>query len=126
MPPATKTDNKHEKYVSPFGVPDFKAASEFIKLGEDMRWFGRELQRDLHTLADEVEAALTHGTGNVWERHVAKRKAKKVARHLRSAADGARVIAVDGVKMTRGFRREYADLIDPPKKSDKNVINWKE
>jgi hypothetical protein len=86
---------------------------------------GRSQQLELHTAADELQAILANSVGNVFERAAARRKAKKIANHLRRAGSHSRGIAVEGVRLARGFKREYAPLLDPPKQSRKKNLDWK-
>lgn len=118
--------NRRKTYKSPLSEIEFDAASDVIKYGELMRLIGRSMQLELSTAADELQAILEHSGGNVFERHQAKRKAKKVANVLRAAGESARAISVDGVKLSRAFRREYAQLLDPPKNTNKKALDWKE
>jgi len=122
--PATKARGR-KTYKSPLADIEFEAASDIIKYADTLRMVGRAEQLELHTAADELQAILTNSVGNVFERMAAKRKAKKVANQLRAAAESARAMATDGVRLSRAFKREYAALMDPPKKTKKRVLNWK-
>lgn len=122
----TTTNRSDRSLKTPLSDIEFEKASDVIKYGELMRKLGRVQQHELHDAADELQAVLAASTGNVFERAAARRKAKKVANHLRKAADACREIAIEGVRIQRGFRREYAELIDPPKKPRGKVLEWKD
>ena len=123
---ARKTSSRGRKtYKSPLADIEFDAASDIIKYADTLRMVGRTEQLELHTAADELQSILATSVGNVFERAAAKRKARKIANHLRRAASHSRAMAVEGVKLSRGFKREYAALLDPPKKSRKKVLNWR-
>lgn len=109
---------------TPLADIEFESATTVLSYGDTMRSVGRSTQLELHTAADELQAVLTNSTGNVLDRAKARRKAKKVSNHLRRAADAMRALAVEGVRMQRDFKREYSDLINPPKQK-KSTFNWK-
>lgn len=110
---------------TPLADIEFESASDVVRYGDTMRKLGRTMQLELHTAADELQAVLAQSTGSVFDRAVSRRKAKKIANRLRRAADDARNMAVEGVRLHRDFRREYAQLIDPPKTRKGKTINWK-
>lgn len=109
---------------SPLANIEFQSASDIIKYAELLKKISRTQQLELHTAADELQAVLVNSTGSVFDRVAARRKARKIAAHLRRAADDSRGMAIEAVKLQRGFRREYAELIDPPKKPKGKTINW--
>jgi hypothetical protein len=125
--PATKTPSSRSSrsIKTPLSEVEFESASDVVRYGDVMRKLGRTEQLELHTAADELQAVLANSTGSVFDRAASRRKARKIANRLRKAADSARAIAVEGVRLQRDFRREYAALIDPPKKSKGKSINWK-
>src|ERR1700744_3615158 len=78
----TKNQNSkpvRQKYTSPLDQIEFDNASDVIKYGNTMRAYGRHLQMELHTAAEELQAILSASGGNVYQRAQARRKAKKVA-----------------------------------------------
>lgn len=109
---------------TPLADIEFESATTVLAYGNTMRTVGRGTQLELHTAADELQAVLTNSTGSVLDRAKARRKAKKVSNHLRRAADHARGIAVEGVRMQRDFKKEYSELINPPKQK-KSTFDWK-
>jgi hypothetical protein len=122
MPPTTRSSRVVK---TPLSEVEFDSASDVIKYGDLLQKTGRTEQLELHTAADELQAVLSASTGNVFERAAARRKAKKVSNILRAAAESARAMSVDGVRLKRGFKREYAELIDPPKKPRGKSMDWK-
>jgi hypothetical protein len=114
-----------QAYRSPLSVIEFDAASDIVKYAEVMRIIGRTEQLELHTAADELQAILSHSAGTFFERVAARRKAKKVANQIRKAADHARGMAVQGVRLRRTVLGEYAPLLNPGRTNRKKVLNWK-
>lgn len=114
-----------QPYRSPLSTIEFDSASDIVKYAEVMRMIGRAEQLELHTAADELQAILSASTGNIFERAAARRKAKKVANQIRKAADHAKGVAIQGVKLRRMFLSEYAQLLNPSRKSAKKVLDWK-
>lgn len=123
MATATST-RSNRSHKTPLADIEFESASDIVKYGDVMRQVGRTQQLELHTAADELQAVLAQSTGSVFDRAVARRKARKIANRLRRAADSSRNLAVEGVRLQRDFRREYKELIDPPKKQKGKTINW--
>ena len=111
-------------YKTPLSDIDFITASNIIQYAETMRLVGRTEQLELHTAADELEAILSHSTGNFYERAVARRKARKVANILRKAADQSRALAVEGVRLRRRFMTEYDEILHP-RNEHKRGLDWK-
>lgn len=124
--PSKVSRPKRQHYQSPLSTIEFDAASDVAAYAEKLRQLGRTEQLELHTAADELEALLTNSVGSFMERMTAKRKAKKVARHLRKAADHAKGMAVEAVQLRKAFMGEYSIMLNPPRKSSKKVLNWKE
>lgn len=120
------TGSRRQTYKSPLASIDFDSASDVIKYANTLRQLGRAEQLELHTAADELEAVLRSSVGNVFERAAAHRKARKISNLLRKAGDHSRGMSVEAVKLARAFKREYASMLNPPRKTNKHVLNWKD
>lgn len=111
-------------YKSPLSNVELHRASGVIAYAELLRKVGRVDQQELQTTADELQAILTTSlSGTLRDKMAARRKAKKVVRHLRRAALHARAMAVCGVKFRKTFEMEYAELLNPTKV--KKSMDWK-
>jgi hypothetical protein len=122
----SKTGGRRQTYKSPLANIEFDSASDVIRYANTLRQLGRAEQLELHTAADELEAVLRSSVGNVFERAAARRKARKISNLLRKAGDHSRGMSVEAVKLSRAFKREYASMLNPPRKTNKHVLNWKD
>ena len=121
---ATTVESKGRPYKSPLSDIEFDSASDVAAYTATLRRIARSTELELQTAADELEALLAESTGTLFERVVSKRKAKKVARHLRIAAHHARGMAVEAIRCNKQFRVEYAIALNPVKGSHKKTLNW--
>lgn len=114
-----------QQFKTPLDKIEFYVPSDIRKYAETMRAIGRGLEFELASSASELQALLGSSGGTIYERAVAKMKARKVAARLKRASHLSRGISVEAVKFYKTFEREYALALNPPKKSTKKTFDWK-
>jgi hypothetical protein len=114
-----------QQFKTPLDKIEFYVPSDITKYAETMRDIGRGLEFELACSASELQAMLGNSGGTIYERAVAKMKARRVAARLKRASHLARGISVEGIKFYKTFQREFALALSPPKKSTKKTFDWK-
>ncbi|CAL9359526.1 hypothetical protein [Nocardiopsis dassonvillei] len=90
----------------------FETGSDIRKYTETVRKLSRALAVELDFSAQELEAALKEmPPGSGVSRLAMKRKARSVARHLRRAAEGQRVVGVEAVRTWGSLRKHFEYLV---------------
>jgi hypothetical protein len=106
-------------------VIEFKGASSIAEYSRKARALGRDQAAEYSAAAEEVKAVLSAQNGHplLFGADV-KLRARKVSRRLQRAAELAQGIAVEAVRFNTEFRMQFADVINPrrrtPKKFDFN------
>lgn len=103
---------------------DFTGAKSVATYSKAARNICRDLCRELEFSADEIEGALVasmkgHPLLAIVGAPDVRLRARRVARRLRRASELAQGAAVEAVKFNSQFRREFADILNPPKSRSK-------
>lgn len=101
--------------------PDFTDSAELRLYLNENRSLFRAAAMHLHMSAGEIQAALTEirpsGEGGLLARSMAKagarRRARRVARHMHHAAECLMTASVANVRCWAAFRAEYAPELSP-------------
>lgn len=105
----------------------FTGARSITAYSQAARRLCRDLAVELDMGADEVYAALiVSGKGHpaLFGMDV-KLRARRVRSRLKRASEHARGAAMEAVKFHTQFRKEFADVLSPPKKSKKK-FDWED
>lgn len=98
---------------------EFETGSDIRRYTETVRKLSRAMSMELEFSAQELEAALKElPPGSGESRLAMRRKARSVARHLRRAAEGQRVVGVEAVR-TWGSLAKHFEYLVKRKKSKK-------
>lgn len=108
----------------------FTGARSVAQYSKVSRKLCRDLALELHFSADEIEAVLIGSMkGNPLLALVGapdvRMRARRVARRLRRMAELQQGAAAEAAKFNAQFRREFADILNPPKPSGKK-FNFKD
>lgn len=103
---------------------EFTGAKSVAHYSKAARNLCRDLAREFEFGGDEIEGALVAAMkGNPVLALVGapdvRMRARRVAKRLRRASELAQGAAVEAVKFNAQFRREFADILNPPKTSSK-------
>jgi hypothetical protein len=95
--------------------PEFTNSTELRQYCNEVRRACHALGMALHMGAAEMEAALSTiaPSGGILSRSVARRRARRVARHMRHAADCMVHAGAASVRTWAAFRAEYAPELSP-------------
>ncbi|GAA3243001.1 hypothetical protein ACFO1B_30885 [Dactylosporangium siamense] len=95
--------------------PDFTDSRELRVYCNEVRKTCHHFAMALHIGAAEMEAALStiQPAEGVFKRYAAKRRARRVARHMRHAAACVATGGTAAVRTWAAFRAEYAPELSP-------------
>ena len=101
-----------KKIMSDLEMIEFNTGSDIRKYTETVRKLSRALAVELEFSAQELEAALRYLPPGPSESTLGvRRKARSVARHLRRAAEGQRVVGVEAVRTWGSLRKHFEHLV---------------
>ncbi len=106
----------------------FTGSKSITAYSNEARNLCRDLAVEFDMAADEVYGALIASQkGHPLLLGVDVRlRARRVRNRLKRAAEHARGAAVESVKFHAQFRREFADILNPPKEKAKKKFDWKD
>jgi hypothetical protein len=112
------------KRVDELGNIEFTGAKSVAAYSKAGRNLCRDLCKEFEFSADEIEGALIASMkGNPLLALVGapdvRMRARRVAKRLRRAAELEQGAATELVKFNAQFRREFADILSPPKTNRK-------
>lgn len=118
MAEATPTERSELKRImSDLEMIEFETGSDIRRYTETVRKLSRALAVELEFSAQELEAALKELPPGPGESRLAmRRKARSVARHLRRAAEGQRVVGVEAVRTWGSMLKHFEYLVKRKKR----------
>lgn len=99
-----------------------KSVADYSRSGRDL---ARDLAWEFHASADELQAALSRQKGHPLLLGLDVRiRAKRVAAHLKRAAEGQAGVATALVKLNAEYRRQFVDPAQAAKAKKNNKKSW--
>lgn len=118
-PPTERSELK--RIMADLEMIQFETGSDIRRYTETVRKLSRALAVELEFSAQELEGALRElPPGDGGSRLATRRKARSVARHLRRAAEGQRIVGVEAVR-TWGSMLKHFDYLVKRKKARKPI-----
>lgn len=112
------------KRINDLSGIEFTGARSVAQYSKAARALCRDLSREFEFSAEEIEGALIasmkgHPLLALVGAPDVRLRARRVARRLRRASELAQGAAVEAVKFNAQFRREFADILNPPRSTRK-------
>ena len=117
-PTATPTERSELKRImADLEMIEFSTGSDIRRYTETVRKLSRALAVELEFSAQELEAALKEMPPGPGESRLAmRRKARSVARHLRRAAEGQRIVGIEAVRTWGSMLKHFEYMVKRKKR----------